>query len=179
MNFKTTCIFFLCLFSFSGLRAQRSVIEIGPEINLPAGNSTNVSSIGWGGYLKAAWGLSTKFSLTASGGVVSFLGKRIYGPRTQTLSYVPIKAGLKYYTDEQFYIEGQLGAAIGLNGTKKTSFAWSPGIGTVIKSRKSNNQLDLGLRYEGWTSSRIFIPSGTRYTTFSFFSLRAGYAFNL
>ncbi|MES2418063.1 MAG: hypothetical protein V4541_07720 [Bacteroidota bacterium] len=179
MKFKTTLIFSWLLLSFSAIKAQHNNIVIGPEINLPSGNSTNVSGFGMGAYLKGEIGLSEKFSLTANGGVSSFLGKKIYGPRTQTLSYLPLKAGLKYYTDNNFYLEGQLGASFGFNGSEKTALVWSPGIGSFIRSKKSNNQLDLGLRYEGWTSSRILIPSGTNYTTFGFFSLRAGYAFNL
>lgn len=176
---KRLIIFSFLILAVLGTKAQRYNIVIGPEINLPSGNSTNASPIGFGGYIKGEVGLSRKFSLTANVAAESFLGKKIYGPRTQSLSYFPIKAGLKYYTERDFYFEGQLGASLPINGTTKTAFAWSPGVGTFIKSKKSNNQLDIGFRYEGWTSSRILIPTGTSYTTFGFFSLRAGYAFNL
>ncbi len=179
MYLKSLKISVFLLLIVLGVKAQHSNIVVGPEINLPSGNSTNASPIGFGGYLKAEIGLTQKFSITANGAVVSFLGKKFYGPRTETLFYLPVKAGLKYYTDENFYFEGQLGVALPLNGISKTSFAWSPGIGSFIKSRKNTNQLDIGLRYEGWTNSSIFIPSGTSNITFGFFSLRAGYAFNL
>src|SRR4051812_21508743 len=157
-----------------GAKAQRYNIVIGPELSLPTGNATNQSPIGFGGYLKAEVGLSPKFSITGTGSVVSFLGKKFYGPRAQTLSYLPVKAGLKYYTENNFYFEGQLGAALPLNGTGAARFAWSPGAGTFIRSRTSKNQLDVGLRYEGWTGKSTIST-----TTFGFFSLRAGYAFNL
>lgn len=169
MYLKNLKILSLLLLVVLGAKAQRSNIVIGPEINLPSGNSTNKSSIGYGGYLKGEVGLSEKFSITGSGAVVSFLGKRFFGQRQPTLSYVPVKAGLKYYTDTDFYFEGQLGASVPINGNGKATFAWSPGAGTFIKNRKNNNQLDIGVRYEGWTNN----------TTFGFFSLRAGYAFNL
>lgn len=169
MYLKKITIFCLLLVIVLSAKAQRSKIVIGPEINLPSGNSTNASSIGFGGYLKGEVGLSQKFSITGSGGIVDFLGKKIYGPRTQSLSYLPVKAGLKYYTDRDFYFEGQLGASFPINGVTKTAFAWSPGAGAFIRSKKNNNQLDIGFRYEGWTTS----------STFGFFSLRAGYAFNL
>ena len=168
MYLKSLKIFSLLLFVVLVASAQRSNIIIGPEINLPSGNSTNQSPIGYGGYLKAEVGLSQKFSITANGAVVSFLGRRFIGPRQPSISYFPIKAGLKYYTESNFYFEGQLGASFPFNENNKARFAWSPGVGTFIKS-KNNNQLDIGLRYEGWTDK----------TTFGFFSLRAGYAFNL
>lgn len=169
MYLKKLKMLTLLLLVVLSAKAQRSNVVIGPEINLPSGNSTNRSPIGFGGYLKGELGLTQKFSITGNGAVVSFLGKKFYGPRAETLSYVPVKAGLKYYTDKDFYFEGQLGASFPLNGGSETAFAWSPGAGTFIKNRKNNNQLDIGVRYEGWTSN----------TTFGFFSLRAGYAFNL
>ena len=168
MYLKSLKIFSVLLFVVLVANAQRSNIIIGPEINLPSGNSTNQSPIGYGGYLKVEVGLSQKFSITANGAVVSFLGKKFIGPRQPTISYAPVKVGLKYYTESNFYFEGQLGVSFPFNENSKARFAWSPGAGTFIKS-KNNNQLDIGLRYEGWTDK----------TTFGFFSLRAGYAFNL
>ena len=179
MYLKSLKIFSLLLFVVLVASAQHSNIIIGPEINLPSGNSTNQSPIGYGGYFKGEVGLSQKFSITASAGIASFLGKKFLNNRAETLSYLPLKVGLKYYTDEDFYFEGQSGASFQMNSNPKTAFAGSLGVGTFIKNRKNSNQLDIGLRYEGWRSSRLIIPNGTINTTFSFFSLRAGYAFNL
>lgn len=169
---KSLCILSLWIGLVLSASAQRSNIVIGPELNVPSGNSSNRSAIGVGGYLKAEVGLSEKFSITGSGGLASFLGKKFGRERAATLSYFPVKAGLKYYTESNFYFEGQLGAAFPNSSNEKRAFAWSPGAGTFIKSRNSNNQLDIGLRYEGWSGANSN-------TTFSFFSLRAGYAFNL
>jgi hypothetical protein len=178
MYIKSLKIFSLLLLIVFSAKAQRYNISIGPELNLPTGNATNISPIGFGGYVKGEVGISEKFSLTGSGAVASFIGKRFIGARQPTNYYVPVKAGLKYYTDGDFYFEGQLGASFQLNGTDYTAFVWSPGIGSFIKSRNSNNQLDVGLRYEGWTGSRT-ISMQSKNSTFSFFSLRVGYAFNL
>ncbi|HTM98514.1 MAG TPA: hypothetical protein VL088_07225 [Pedobacter sp.] len=184
MYLKSLKVFSILLLLVLSVKAQRSNIVIGPELSLPTGNATNQSPIGYGGYLKGEVGLSEKFSITASGAVTSFLGKKIIGPRQPTISYAPIKAGLKYYTEGNFYFEGQLGASFVIDGhsttaSNNTAFVWSPGIGSFIKSRNSNNQFDIGFRYEGWTSSRTLNTVEKNYTTFSFFSLRAGYAFNL
>ncbi len=179
MYLKSLKILSVLILLVLSVKAQRSNIVIGPELNLPTGNATNQSPIGYGGYLKGEVGLSEKFSLTASGAIASFIGKKIFGHRQPTMSYVPVKAGLKYYTEGNFYFEGQLGASFMVNGTASSAFVWSPGVGSFIRSRNSNNQFDIGFRYEGWTSSRTLNTADKNYTTFSFFSLRAGYAFNL
>lgn len=176
MRFLIVALFSLFFFS---AKAQQSSISIGTEFNFPSGSSSNVSAIGFGGYLKGELGVSQKFALTANVTGVSFLGRELFGSKTPTLSYFPVKAGVKYYSSENFYLEGQVGVALPVDNYSKRAFAWSPGIGTYIKTRGTANKFDIGLRYEGWTSSRIMIPSGTQYTTFSFISARVGYAFGL
>lgn len=177
MKFKTLIFFLLSISIFTVASAQQSNIGLGTEINFPSGNSSNTSAVGLGGYVKAELGLSTKFSLTASGSITNFFGRKLFGAKSPSRVYVPVKAGLKYYTDENFYIEGQLGASIPLNEGGKTGFAWSPGIGTYIKNRGSANKFDIGLRYEGWTSSSVI--NSSKSTTFNFIGIRLGYVFGL
>ncbi|RZK43016.1 MAG: hypothetical protein EOO90_05005 [Pedobacter sp.] len=176
---KALLIFFVSLVSIFSVKAQRYNLVLGPEVAFPAGQSANQSPIGFGASLKAEVGISEKFSFTGSGAVMSFLGKRFFRQRQPTNSYVPIKAGLKYYTDENFYIEGQIGASLPMNHSGRTAFAWSPGIGSFVKNKRNSSQLDVGLRYEGWVSSSLLTTTGRRYANFGFFSLRAAYAFNL
>lgn len=175
MIIKQTKLFILLfLLGVCTAKAQRYQLVFGPELNIPSGNSTNVSPIGYGGSLKAEIGLTDKYSITASAAAISFLGKKIFGPRQASLNYLPLKLGLKYYTESSFYLEGQLGAALPLSGSKGTRFVWSPGAGTVIKNKNGLSKFDLGLRYEGWND---FNTSNS--ATFAFFSLRAGYIINL
>lgn len=173
--------FILLFFISTGVKAQRSNIGIGPSIYLPSGNSSNISGIGIGGFLKAEVGLSPKFSLTAQGDLAHFIGKRVrvIGTSIQSITAVPVKAGLKYYTGEDFYLEGQLGAAIPVKGTNKTAFAWSPGIGTFVRNKNNSNYLDFGIRYEAWTSASVSATNSGSFASFNYFAIRAGYAFNL
>ena len=159
--------FFICSF-FIKVSAQQATIGFGPEVNLPSGNSSNVSAVGLGAFIKAEIEITDKFALTAQGSLVSFLGKKFFGAKTPTITYIPLKAGLKYYTSSDFYFEGQLGTAMPINGKTGASFAWSPGLGTYINKKGANHKLDLGLRYESWTK-----------TEFNFISLRVGYLFGL
>lgn len=156
--------------------AQQSNVSVGTEINFPSGNSSNTSAVGLGAYLKAELGISDHFSLTANGSVSHFFGRRLFGAKSPSLNYVPIKAGLKYYTDENFYLEGQLGATLPLGHEGKTGFAWSPGIGTFIKT-SSANKFDVGLRYEGWTTSNVI--NNKKLSTFNFIGIHVGYVFGL
>jgi hypothetical protein len=150
------------------VNAQQATIGFGPEVSLPSGNSSNISAVGLGGFVKAEIDISAKLALTAQGSLTSFLGKKFFGVKTSTITYVPVKAGLKYYTSPDFYFEGQLGASMPINAKTTTSFAWSPGLGAYINKRDATHKLDLGLRYESWTSSK-----------FNFITLRVGYLFGL
>lgn len=177
MKAKLFCLF-IALFAFKA-EAQLVHLSVGTGINFPSGNSSNISAVGLQGYLKTEVTLSPKYALTATGGLSQFFGRTMFGVSNQTLSYAPIKVGLKYYTTEYFYVEGQLGAALPLKGSTKTALVWSPGLGTYFKSKNNNNRLDIGVRYEGFTSSTLIIPSGTTFSTFSFVGLHLGYVFSL
>ena len=183
MYLKSLKIFALLILVILNASAQHNNISIGPEINLPSGNSTNKSPIGFGGYFKGEMGLSQKFYITGSAAIESFLGKKFLNNRAATLTYLPLKLGIKYYMDKDFYFEGQTGASFQMNSDAKAALAGSLGAGSFIKNRSNNNQLDIGLRYEGWSGSKLIMNGSTAVgsvnTTFGFFSLRAGYVFNL
>jgi len=179
MKSTVLTLLFLSLLIGKNVSAQYNNIGIGAEINVPSGNSSNISAIGFGGGLKAEIGLSNKFALTAHGSWVSFLGRNYFGVTTAAETSVPVKAGLKYYPSQNFYFEGQLGANLALSGNGSTGFAWSPGFGTFIKMGSSDHKLDVGLRYEGWSSSRVITGTNSVFSTFGFIGLRAAYAFAL
>lgn len=150
------------------VNAQQATIGLGPEVSFPSGNSSNISAIGLGGFVKAELDVSEKFAVTAQGSLTSFLGKRFFGAKTPTVTYIPVKAGLKYYTSPEFYFEGQMGAVMPLNGKTATSFALSPGLGAYINKKGADHKIDVGLRYESWTKSK-----------FNFITFRVGYLFGL
>lgn len=168
-----------CVFIFTTAKAQISTIGIGPELNVPTGNSSNISSIGASAALKAEVGLSPKTGLTINAGITSFLGRNYFGIRTPTETSAPLKGGFKYYTSPNFYVEGQMGINMPVSGSANTGFVWSPGVGTFLKLRNSDNLLDIGLRYEGWSSRRKITATSATVSTFSFIGLRFAYAFKL
>ncbi len=151
-------------------------IQIGPELYFPAGNSSNVRSIGAGLSLKGELALSPDWALTGQGVFTAFRGRKLFGNRQATMISLPLKGGVKYYSGDNFYIEGQLGAALPVRDGGNTTLVWSPGFGSMIRSRHNRSLLDLGIRYEGWTGkARLNSIDQSSYTTFSFVALKAAY----
>ncbi|WP_443938356.1 hypothetical protein [Pedobacter sp. MW01-1-1] len=168
------CVFLLSVKS----SAQNSNIGLGAELAFPSGNYANVSSIGTGASVKADFGIATNFALTANIGFMNFFGKTNFYLKTQDLTYIPLKAGLKYFFSEGFYVEGQLGASLPVKDNQKTLFVWSPGFGTFLRL-PGKNKLDLGIRYEGWSGTYGNIPQLNSTTTNGFAALRFAYVFAL
>lgn len=160
-------------------KAQQVRIGLTPEVNLPTGNASSISGIGFGGTLKAEVSVSEKYAVTVSGGYNLFLTKRILGTKLANIDAIPAKLGFKYYPSSDFYFEGQTGAAFHLGNSSKTSFVWSPGFGTYIKTGNSNNKLDFGIRYEAWTNTSYNASSSLKTTSFAFIGLKLGYVFGL
>jgi hypothetical protein len=168
MQFKSLVFIFLFAIITVKANAQQASLGFGPEVSLPSGNSSNISAVGLGGFIKAEIDISEKFALTAQGSLTGFLGKSFFGAKTPTITYIPVKAGLKYYTSPEFYFEGQMGAVMPLNGKTGSSFAVSPGLGAYVNKKGAVHKVDVGLRYESWTKSK-----------FNFISVRVGYLFGL
>jgi hypothetical protein len=66
---------------------------------------------------------------------------------TTATNVFPLKAGLRLYAGNKFYLAGEAGAAFSSQGT---SFVYSPSIGLAFK-----NGIDAGLKYENY--SQVYI----------------------
>jgi len=178
-NLKTIVTSIAILFFMPlALKAQsNSTIGFGAEIGLPSGNFSGISGIGVGASVKADFPIAENFALTVNGGFMNFFGKRNQIFKIQDLTYLPVKAGLKYQFGESFYAEGQVGAALPLNNGQKTLFVWSPGIGNQFKL-SGGNKLDFGIRYEAWTGKNDVVVIN-KSNTKGFVGIRFIYVFNL
>ena len=179
MKAKHIIVTLLSTFIFLTTKAQHYNIAVGPEFNIPSGNSSNVSTIGLAAAVKAEIGLSPMFGLTVNASYANFFGQEYFGIRTPRETSVPLKAGFKYYTSTNFYVEGQIGTNVPLSGNADLGFVWSPGIGSYINLRNTDNKLDVGLRYEGWSNSRNITSTSTKFSTFAFIGLRVAYVFSV
>jgi len=179
MNRIITLIFLIVFSISTKIYSQEIRIALAPEINLPTGNASNTSGIGFGGSLKVEFPIADKYAVTANGGYNLFIGKKYFGNRVENIDAIPTKLGFKYYSSPEFYLEAQAGAAFHLGSVSRTSFVWSPGIGTYFRTGNKNNKLDFGLRYEAWTNSSYGSTSNLKTTSFGFIGLKLGYVFGL
>lgn len=127
--------------------------SIGADAALPTGNASQVYSAGFGGSVKYEAPTAKNTFFTLSAGYESFLYKSEFKMSgfPSSDSFVPIKAGIKYYSDAGFFLEAQAGISIYTGTDGFTSFAYSPGIGYSFKGG-----LEAAVRYEAWVKDGTF-----------------------
>jgi len=172
-------LFALLLFSATTLKAQNTTnLSVGAEIGLPSGNFSGISAIGTGASIKLDLPVSNQFALTFNACFMNFFGRRNQVLTVKDLTYIPLKAGLKYYLSEGFYAEAQFGVGLPINEGQKTLFVWSPGLDNIFKLR-GKGLLDVGIRYEGWTSKNDEVQFLNSSSSKGFAGLRVAYTFEL
>lgn len=154
----------------SGTPANAWRFGIGVEGLLPTGGQLkNISNVGLGGTARLQYGINNSVALTITSGYYNFFGKENTATYTNgttvtrvtnkavDFGMVPLKAGIKAYVAEGFYISGEVGAgfetkdayrgATGDYNGKATKLILSPGIGYSFKS------VDIGARYENYSGN--------------------------
>lgn len=161
-------------FAFSNVNAQTkdvgmtgTKLGIGADFAFPMGDFGDLTDFGFGGSLAAQFPIANKLSLTGSAGYLNFKSKEIAGV-TFNSSFIPVKAGARFYAAENFYIGAELGASFPTEDGS-TGFAYAPGVGIEFPVA-DNGAIELGARYEGWK-----YDGGTS----SFLGLRLAYNFGL
>ncbi|MEO7212866.1 hypothetical protein [Mucilaginibacter sp.] len=152
---KLLPLLFLFLYCVAhGQTSPKKAFSAGLDLAIP---TNSIYSIGFGGSGKAEVPIAGPVSLTVTAGYTSLYFKRslIGSNKSQDPSgFVPLKAGVKYYLSDGFYVEGELGTAIETNYNKDKLFAFAIGPGFLLPLNKSS-AIDLGFRYENWGSGRI------------------------
>ena len=155
---KYGLLLLVSLFTITALKAQErttKALSIGPELNLLQRSAYNV---GYGVSGKFELPVSATINVVLTAGVNQFHRKNfLIGSASQgNDTFIPLKAGIKYYFDPRFYTEAELGSVIDHNdGYNQNLFAYSLGTGFLIPINKSsNNMIDLGLRFEDWAKNR-------------------------
>lgn len=168
------------MFAFSNVSAQTSdpamggsKLGIGADFAFPTGDFGDISDFGYGGSLQFQTPIAQKLNFTASAGYLNFKGKDIDFPGVGTINggnigFIPVKAGINYFLAENFYVGGELGAAIGTKDGSETSFIYTPHIGVEFPVA-DNGSIDLAARYEAWSNDG----------TIRFVGLRLAYNFGL
>ena len=135
-----------------GIRPQSKDTHIG--IGLSLGIPTNyIFNLAMEGDIR----LQKDFSAYVSGllniGYTNFLRSDntvILNEFRGDIGFLPVKAGAKVFPLEKLYISGEAGMAFATHKNQSSSFVYAPGVGYQF-----NSGLDLGLRYESFTQSKV------------------------
>jgi len=130
--------------TFAQSKSDGGKFSIGFDAGLPVGNIHHIASSILGGSLKYELPIAPATFFTISGGYSSLKLKDILGGGST--GFVPVKAGIKHYIQNGFFVEGQLGATFSTESGGGTAFAYSPGIGYTV-----DGGFEIGVRYEGWS----------------------------
>jgi hypothetical protein len=143
--------------------------SIGIEAGLPVGDASEAFSVALGVSIKYEHRIIDNTFITGSAGYSNFLYKgrlrdalRAAGHDKSGDGFIPLKAGLKYYFNTAFFVEGQVGVAISTFDGGDSAFAYAPGLGYSFDSG-----FEASVRYEAWS----------HYSTISQVGLHLAYRF--
>ncbi len=149
---------------------SKNALRLG--LGLEGGYATkNFSNFELGGTARLQYDLSNNLSLTLTPGFYHFFAKdgefqaTDKGLYSNDLNMIPVKAGVKSFFAQNFYISAEAGAGFELNHAQETKLILSPGIGYA-----GNKGLDLGLRYENFSGN---------HSNYGLIGLRLAYGFRL
>ncbi len=91
---------------------------------------------------------------------------------------IPLKLGVKWFTGNRFYFQGEVGETLLANkaqlyGLYSTAFTWSPQVGLLFPLKKRHTYIDGGVRFESFAS---FYNDGA---VNDFWAIHIAYMFNL
>lgn len=158
-------LFLLALFAVTALSgfAQSSTgsgkFSIGAEGTLPTGDAADLFSYGIGGSLKYDHPLSKNVFVTLSAGYESLQVKSGFKRSgiKSSFGFIPVKAGIKGYVTDGFFLEGQAGTVFSTEEGGNNLFVYSPGLGYSFKGG-----LEVGVRYEAWSNGGTMGQAGMR-----------------
>jgi hypothetical protein len=105
-----------------------------------------------GGDIRLQKDLSDHLSATLTAGFTHFFEKDHFDGYNQygsPYNVIPVKAGLKYFVTDNFYVGAEAGVGFGFEQWGN-SFLYSPSLGVAFK-----NGLDVSVKYEDYTRSTI------------------------
>ena len=163
-NMKKVLFSVMALMALSfAASAQKDNLKFsaGPEIGFAIGNFSNTHSFGIGASAQLEFSIQEKVNATVTAGVLSFTGKSAgSNVKFQGQSFIPVRAGVKYFLTPGVYGALQAGVAF-LNNGGGTAFSYSPQIGYEFKT-KTNKAIDLGFKYEGYSKNGSLGALGLR-----------------
>jgi hypothetical protein len=156
--------------------------SIGVDAGIPVGDLKDTHKWNLGGSVQADIPVASQLFVTINAGYNNIFGKKNVGGIATNdytdIKLLPVKAGLKFFPVENFYIQGEAGAAFLLNSKdtyndKSVAFVYAPQIGVQFPVSASGNFIDAGIRYEATTKFNSAVDSSKP----SFLGVRVAYGF--
>lgn len=139
-------------------QVKKIKLGLGISLAVPT-NNLAYTSIGAGVDVFALYNISQSLALTADAGYTVLKGKYDI-PFT---GIVPLRAGIRFYPVEPFYIGGKAGVGLYTLGNVSQGYAaYSVGAGAAL-----NRRLDASISYDGYSNDG----------SFGYMAIRLGYLF--
>jgi|SRR5690625_3548744 len=130
---KKLFVVLIAFLSFSFAKAQDTGVKLGVHLDIPVGDASDITSIGFGGDIAYMFDISEEFKVGPSIGYLNYTGKKEHGEKRDNLGFVPIAGSAKYSLAENFFIGADLGYAIGVSPSyNKGGFYYLPKLGYQI-----------------------------------------------
>jgi len=155
--------------------------SVGVDAGLPTGNLSDTYSWNLGGSLQADIPVASQLFVTVNAGYNNFFGKDVtvagVTASVQNIQLLPVKAGLKFFPVNNFYIQGEAGASFLLNkadvaANNSAVFTYAPQVGYQF-ALAGSSYLDAGVRFENTSK----LNSNLDDYKLHFISLRLAYGF--
>lgn len=152
-------------------------LSVGVDAGIPVGDFTDTHNWNLGGSVQADIPVVKQLFVTVNAGYNNIFGKSIGNSNYTDIKLIPVKAGLKFFPVDNFYVQGEAGASFltnkdDLHATNSTLFTYAPQVG-VLFPVGAKNYVDAGVRFEG---NSALVDNGK---SLNFVGVRLAYAFNL
>jgi hypothetical protein len=155
--------------------------SIGVDAGIPTGSLSDTHNWNIGGSVQADIPVASQLFVTVNAGYNNIFGKDVtlagVTAKAPNIQLIPVKAGLKFFPVNNFYIQGEAGAGFllnkkDINADNSTVFVYAPQLGYQF-ALSGSNYIDAGVRYEGTTK----LNSSFDDSKLNFVALRIAYGF--
>jgi hypothetical protein len=159
-----------------------TILSVGADGGYSLGSFKHDNKWNFGGSLQADIPVANQLYFTINAAYLNFYGRDNVdgsGLNAPDIHLLPVKAGLKYFPVNYFYLQADAGAAFDLNKStigydRTAAFIYSPQIGVQVPLG-GRSYIDAGIEYEASTK----FTSGVDNSKVNFLGLRIAYGFGI
>ena len=138
------------LFAKANAQMRESTLGIGVELGFPMASFGDDARYGLGGSLLYQQPMAEHLNLTVNVGYLRFNGNQTFGNLRYRQSFLPVKAGVRYFVGSYLYGGAEIGAILPATSGESTAFAYGPNLGLEVPV-SDKGSIDVGLRFERWS----------------------------